>query len=90
MHALRLTFALLVLSLWAVQAQGQAAADSLQACRTRRVELSRKVAEFRGEARMKRLIEADLRRASQEEAEGDVSECTEALDHAAKLLAGNV
>ena len=69
---------------------GQARADDLATCTARLAELTRKVADYKGPERMRRLIEADLRRASQERGEGDADECIEALDHAAKLLAGDV
>lgn len=83
-----------LLALLAVWASTAAAADAgkledLQVCRARQVELGSKVEAFHGEARIKRLLEADLRRASREETEGDGDECIEALDHAAKLLAGD-
>lgn len=69
---------------------GQARADDAATCTARLAELTRKAADYKGPERMRRLIEADLRRASQERAEGDADECIEALDHAAKLLAGDV
>lgn len=65
-----------------------APADDAAACTTRHAELTRQAAGFSGDARMKRLIDADLKRAMKEQAEGDGDECIEALDHAAKLLAG--
>ncbi len=63
-------------------------ADDAATCTARMAELNRKAADYKGPERMRRLIEADLRRASKEQAEGDSDECIEALDHAAKLLAG--
>jgi hypothetical protein len=57
-------------------------------CTRRQVEVGRQAAQFKGEARIARLIEADLLRAKKEEAEGDADECLEALDHAGKLLRG--
>ena len=63
--------------------------DQLKECRVRQVELARKVDAFSGDARLKQLMEADLRRANKEETEGDGDECLEALDHANKLLAGD-
>ena len=66
------------------------AAETVAACQARHKELTAKVADFKGEPMMKRLIEADLNRANRELIEGDAEECTEALDHAAKLLAGDV
>ena len=65
-----------------------ARADDLDACTKRHAELSKKAETFHGDAQIKRLIDADLRRSLQEQAEGDADECMEALDHAAKLLAG--
>ncbi len=82
-------FALLILPWLAARAAEDVKPDNMQVCRTRQVELGRKAAEFKGDDRMRRLIEADLRRASREETEGDDDECIEALDHAAKLLAGD-
>lgn len=69
---------------------GQAWADDAATCTARMAELNGKAADYKGPERMRRLIEADLRRASKEQAEGDADECIEALDHAAKLLAGEV
>ena len=66
------------------------AADEIAACRARHAELSTKAATFTGEPTIKRLIQADLDRATREMLEGDSDECAEALDHAAKLLAGDV
>ena len=66
------------------------AADDLATCKARHVELSAKATDFKGEPTMKRLIQADLERANREMIEGDADECIEALDHAAKLLAGEV
>ena len=65
-------------------------AEDLKSCHVRQIELQAKVRDFKGEERMRRLIEADLRRASREESEGDGDECLEALDHATKLLNGEV
>lgn len=64
--------------------------DQLQQCRARQAELGTKVEAYRGEPQIKRLMEADLQRASREEIEGDGDECLEALDHATKLLAGEM
>lgn len=75
---------------FAVSLIGPALADGAASCTTRLAELTRKAADYKGSERMRRLIEADLRRASKEQAEGDDDECIEALDHAAKLLAGDV
>lgn len=66
------------------------AAETVAACQARHKELTAKVADFKGEPMMKRLIQADLDRANREMIEGDADECTEALDHATKLLAGDV
>jgi hypothetical protein len=60
----------------------------IEACTKGQAELSRKAADFHGEAKIKRLIEADMTRAKREEGEGDADECIEALDHANKLIAG--
>jgi hypothetical protein len=84
---MRILFLLLIL---AAPLADQARADDAATCTSRLAELARKAAEYKGEDRMRRLIEADLRRASKEQAEGDAEECMEALDHAAKLLAGDV
>ena len=65
-----------------------ALAEDLAACLAREAILSRQAQNFTGDTKMKRLIDADLKRAKQEVAEGDADECTEALDHATKLLAG--
>ena len=65
-------------------------ADDLNTCEARRVELSRQAEKFTGEVSMKRLIEADLKRARKELDEGDADECIEALDHAAKLISGQI
>ncbi len=67
-----------------------APADDFAACTTRHAELSKQAAAYNGDARIKRLIDADLKRALQEQAEGDGDECIEALDHATKLLAGDI
>lgn len=81
----------LLLGFGAVLLIGSAyAADDLASCKARHAELTTKAASFNGEAMMKRLIQADLDRATREMREGDADECGEALDHAAKLLAGEV
>ncbi|WP_428491050.1 hypothetical protein [Rhodopila sp.] len=64
-------------------------ADSLAACSARGAQLGQRAKKFSGDAMMKRLIDADLKRANKEAAEGDADECTEALDHATKLLDGS-
>ena len=89
MQAVLLAVVLLAALPSVIQADERDAARELQTCKARQAELLQKVEQFTGEARMKRLMEADLRRASREEAEGDGDECNEALDHAAKLLAGD-
>ncbi len=67
-----------------------APADDAASCSARHAELSKQAAKFNGDARIKRLIDADLKRALKEQAEGDGDECIEALDHATKLLAGDM
>ncbi len=67
-----------------------APADDSAACAARHAEIAKQAAEFNGDARVKRLIDADLKRALREQAEGDSDECIEALDHATKLLAGDM
>jgi hypothetical protein len=59
-------------------------------CTARHAEIAKQAATFNGDARIKRLIDADLKRALREQAEGDSDECMEALDHATKLLAGDM
>ena len=59
-------------------------------CQTRQVELSAKVREYSGDPMIKRLMQADLDRATTELIEGDADECMEALDHAANLLSGKI
>jgi hypothetical protein len=80
---------LLSLLLLAVPAAASLAED-VATCSTRHAELAKQAARFNGDARIKRLIDADLKRALKEQAEGDGDECIEALDHAAKLLAGDI
>jgi hypothetical protein len=58
------------------------------ACTRGQAEAAQRAADYHGEARTKRLLEADLQRARKEEAEGDADECVEALDHADKLIRG--
>lgn len=69
-------------------AAGTARADDMADCKTRHAELAGKIASYTADAWTKRLMEADLKRALKEAGEGDADECLEALDHAAKLLAG--
>ena len=80
-----LTIGLLCLALAAPAAW----ADDLKSCEIRGGALNKRVQGFKGENRLKRLIEADLKRALRELEEGDAEECIEALNHAEKLLAGN-
>ncbi len=63
-------------------------ADDLAACSARGALVRQKAEKFDGDVRIKRLIDADLKRARAEAAEGDADECNEALDHATKLLSG--
>jgi len=60
----------------------------LDACKERQADVAAKAADFRGEAKIRRLIEFDLKRAQQEQAEGDAEECLEAIEHASNLLSG--
>ena len=80
-------FFVLGLSLLAFPAAATPAEDAAT-CITRHAELTKQAAGFNGDTRIKRLIDADLKRAMKELAEGDGDECIEALDHATKLLAG--
>jgi hypothetical protein len=65
------------------------AADDVAACVARQAAAAKQAASYQGDAKIKRLIDADLRRALKElQDEGDVEECNEAVDHATKLLAG--
>ncbi len=65
-------------------------AEQAKACQTRQGELSKQAETYNGEPMMKRLIQADLQRATKELIEGDADECMEALDHATKLLSGQL
>ncbi len=67
-----------------------APADEAAVCTARHAGITKQAATFTGDARIKRLIDADLKRALREQAEGDSDECIEALDHATKLLAGDM
>lgn len=82
----RTVFALVIAS--APAALAATPDEELASCNTRHAAISKQAASFNGDARTKRLIDADLQRALREQAEGDGDECNEALDHAAKLLAG--
>lgn len=84
-HAMRI--ALLSLPILLLVA-GAALADDMATCTSRHAELTKAAVAFQGDSQIKRLIDADLKRAIREQAEGDAEECIEALDHAAKLLAG--
>ncbi len=66
------------------------AADDAATCRTRHADLTQKAQSYQGDAMMKKIIQADLDRATRELREGDADECLEALDHADKLLSGRV
>jgi hypothetical protein len=82
---------LIVMAMILLPLADAAAADKggdFAACTRRQQEIGQQAAAFKGEPTIRRLIEADLRRAKKEEAEGDADECLEALDHAAKLLRG--
>ncbi len=79
---------LLSLHVLLLLASGSALADDMATCKSRHAELTKAAATFQGDPQIKRLIDADLKRALKEQAEGDAEECIEALDHAAKLLAG--
>lgn len=81
---------LIIFSLFLASSAMAAPADDPAACSTRHAEVTKQVAAFNGDARTKRLIDADLKRALREQAEGDSGECIEALDHATKLLAGGM
>ena len=82
----RLAAILILLPLASVAAKDKG--GDFEACKRGRTEVARKASDYQGEERIKRLIQADLRRAAEEEAEGDSDECLEALDHAKKLIAG--
>jgi hypothetical protein len=60
-----------------------------EGCIKGREEVAAKLAAYQGDDRIKKLIEADLKRAGKEQAEGDDDECVEAIEHANKLLAGD-
>ena len=64
------------------------AAGGEDACTVGQREVAAKVKAFHGAKRIRQLMDADLARAGREQAEGDVDECLEALDHARQLLAG--
>jgi hypothetical protein len=78
--------ALLVTIILVGSAGAASAGDNVAACQARQAEMSKKVDACRGEAMTKRIMQADLERATRELIEGDADECMEALDHADKLL----
>lgn len=69
---------------------GAHAADDVKQCQARQLEIAKRVDAYTGDPMLKKLIEADLRRATRELIEGDADECMEALDHATKILNGDV
>jgi hypothetical protein len=82
----------LVLLLVLVPLAGAVAKDKggdAEACIKGQEEVAAKLAAYQGDARIKQLIAADLKRAGKEQAEGDDDECVEAIQHAEKLLAGD-
>jgi hypothetical protein len=81
---------LLAVTLLLASAGAADAATDPAACQTRQTELSTKIREYSGDPMLKRLMQADLDRATTELIEGDADECMAALDHAAKLLSGNI
>ncbi len=86
---MRPLFAALILVAFPLAFAGPArAADTVAACQARQGELAKKATDFKGDAMVKRIIQADLERATRELIEGDADECMEALDHATKLLNG--
>ncbi len=82
--------ALIALGLLFASPAVAAPSDEAATCTARHAEIAKQAATFNGDARIKRLIDADLKRALKEQAEGDNDECIEALDHATKLLAGDM
>lgn len=66
------------------------AADDVKQCQARQIDVAKKADTYTGDAMLKKLIEADLQRATRELIEGDADECMEALDHATKILNGEV
>jgi len=64
--------------------------DEAAACRARQAGLSTAAAALQGDPRIKRLIEAGLRRASKEANGEGGDECAVTPGHAARLLAGQV
>ena len=82
----------LLAGVFLIVAAGSAAyaADDAATCKARRADLASQAANFQGETLTKRLIQADLDRATRELLEGDAEECAEALDHAARLLSGKI
>lgn len=80
----------IVFSLFLALPAVAAPAENSASCTARHAEIAKQAVTFSGDARTKRLIDADLKRALREQAEGDGDECLEALDHATKLLAGDM
>ncbi len=75
----RLVLILVLVSFTSAMAKDQG--SDLDACRKGRVEVARKAADYRGENRIRRLIEADLTRAGKEQAEGDAEPGFAVLRH---------
>ncbi|HQT80401.1 MAG TPA: hypothetical protein PLD10_25460 [Rhodopila sp.] len=81
-------FALALLLVVGSMTTVHAADAKTDACTEGQQNIATRVKTFHGEHRIAQLIEGDLERASQEQAEGDTDECLEALVHADKLLRG--
>ncbi len=82
--------AFLIVAAFVLVAGAAHAADDVATCKSRQAELSPQVQAYQGDPMMKRIMQADLERATRELIEGDADECMEALDHATKLLSGKV
>jgi len=82
----RLVLVLLLISF--AEASARDRGGDFDACTKGRSEIAKKISDYHGDDKIKRLIEYDLIRAQKEENEGDADECLEALDHARKLIAG--
>ncbi len=67
---------------------GAHAAGDARQCQARQLDIAKQADAYTGDPMLKKLIEADLRRATRELIEGDADECMEALDHATKILNG--
>jgi hypothetical protein len=85
----RLINVVVLLPMLAMAVVGNDAAIAADACTDGQMEMAVKAKEFQGEPRIKQLIDADLKRARREQAEGDTDECLEALEHAGKLIKGD-